>query len=398
MTVGAAEFPVLDVDPFSDEFLTDPYPFHERIREAGPVVWLERYRVWGMARHQQVQGALMDWDRYGSSAGVGLSDFRKEKLWRVPTVILESDPPLHTRMHKVLTRALSPSSLGSLRADFEYEADQLVDELVGMGSFDGMADLVHAYLLKVFPDAVGVPSQGRRALIAYGNMVFNSFGPRNALFEAAMANAAAITAEIDAMCERDALAETGLGRQIYAEVETGEITRDEAHLLVRSLLSAGLDTTVSALGNTLFLFARNAPQWRAVREKPALVRTGFDEAIRLESPVQTLFRTTMRPVEIEGVAIPEGEKVLLFYGAANRDPRRWLDPNRFDVARRGGGHVGFGSGIHRCVGEALARMAGESLLFAMAARIRAIALDGKPKLRLNNTLRGFETLGLTVKA
>ena len=114
--------------------------------------------------------------------------------------------------------------------------------------------------------------------------------------------------------------------------------------------------------------------------------------------MQMFFRTTMRPVEVEGVAIPEGEKILLFLGAANRDPRRWLDANRFDVTRRGSGHLSFGTGIHRCVGESLARMAGESLLSAMAARIRSLALDGKPKLRLNNTLRGFETLGLTVKA
>jgi cytochrome P450 len=395
--VAEDQYPALDFDPFSDEFLTDPYPFHERLREAGPVVWLERYRVWGMARHRQVNAALMNWEAFSSAAGVGLSNFNKEKPWRTPSIILEADPPLHTRTHKILTRALSPMSLHSLRADFEHEAERLVEELVERVTFDGVADLSRAYPLKIFPDALGIAPEGREALLAYGEMVFNAFGPRNERFERSMANAAAVTAAITAMCERDALDPSGIGAQVYRSVEEGVISYDEARLLVRSLLSAGLDTTVSAIGNALYLLARNVGEWRTLRDNPQLVRTAFDEALRLESPVQTFFRTTTRAFEVEGVRIPEGDKVLLFYGAANRDPRRWIDPNRFDIKRRSGGHVAFGTGVHRCVGEALSRIEGECILSALAARVKSLALDGKPKLRLNNTLRGFETMGLTVK-
>ena len=122
--------PVSTVDPFSHEFLRDPYPHHEALREAGPVVWLEKYGIWTMARHQEVRDALTDWQTYCSSAGVGLSDFRKEPPWRPPSIILEADPPLHTRTRAVLTRILSPAAIKILRETFDREAELLIERLV----------------------------------------------------------------------------------------------------------------------------------------------------------------------------------------------------------------------------------------------------------------------------
>src|SRR6201989_1671888 len=173
--------PAPSVDPFSHAFLDNPYPHHEAIREAGPAVWLERYGIWAMARHQEVRDALTDWQTYCSGAGVGLSDFRKEPPWRPPSIILEADPPLHTRTRAVLTRILSPGAIKVLRETFESEAEILVTRLVESREFDGVADLAEAYPLKVFPDAVGISNEGRENLLPYGSMVFNSFGPRNHL-------------------------------------------------------------------------------------------------------------------------------------------------------------------------------------------------------------------------
>ncbi|MGC1560436.1 MAG: cytochrome P450, partial [Bradyrhizobium sp.] len=152
--------PVSTVDPFSHAFLDDPYPYHEQLREAGPVVWLERYGIWTMARHEQVRDALTDWQTYCSSAGVGLSDFRKEPPWRPPSIILEADPPLHTRTRAVLTRMLAPAAIQVLRKTFEREAEALIARLVEKREFDGVADLAEAYPLKVFPDAVGISEEG----------------------------------------------------------------------------------------------------------------------------------------------------------------------------------------------------------------------------------------------
>src|SRR3984957_3845918 len=144
--------PVSTVDPFSHEFLRDPYPHHEALRETGPVVWLEKYRIWTMARHQEARDALTDWQTYCSGAGVGLSDFRKEPPWRPPSIILEADPPQHTRARAVLTRILSPGAINRRRERLTQEADVLVDRLLEQREIDGVADLAEPYPLKVFPD------------------------------------------------------------------------------------------------------------------------------------------------------------------------------------------------------------------------------------------------------
>ena len=388
--------PVSTADPFSHSFLRDPYPHHEALREAGPAVWLERYGIWAMARHEQVRDALTDWQTYCSSAGVGLSDFRKEPPWRPPSIILEADPPLHTRTRAVLTRILSPAAIRVLRDTFEREAETLIARLVERREFDGVADLAEAYPLKVFPDAVGISEQGRENLLPYGTMVFNSFGPRNDLFDAAMANAGPVRDWIMSKCSRAALAPGGLGMQIFDAVDAGELTEDEAGMLVRSFLSAGIDTTVYGLGNALYLMARYPEQWRRLRENPNLIRGAFEEVLRFEAPVQTFFRTTTRAVDVAGVRLGDGEKVLLLLAAANRDPRRWDNPDTFDVTRRAAGHMTFGTGIHGCVGQAVARLETEAILTALAGRVASFELTGEPERRLNNTLRGFDTMPLRV--
>jgi 4-methoxybenzoate monooxygenase (O-demethylating) len=388
--------PVSSVDPFSHEFLRDPYPSHEALREAGPVVWLEKYGIWTMARHQEVRDALTDHQTYCSSAGVGLSDFRKEPPWRPPSIILEADPPLHTRTRAVLTRILSPAAIKILRETFEREAELLIARLVDQREFDGVADLAEAYPLKVFPDAVGLSEEGRENLLPYGSMVFNSFGPRNDLFERATANAGPVRDWIMSKCSRAALAPGGLGMQIFEAVDAGELSEDEAGMLVRSFLSAGIDTTVYGLGNALYCFVSHPEQWSILRENPALIRGAFEEVLRFEAPVQSFFRTTTRDVEVGGMRLGDGEKVLLLFAAANRDPRRWDKPDTFDVKRRAAGHMTFGTGIHGCVGQAVARLESEAIFAALARRVVSFELTGKPELRLNNTLRGLDTLPLRV--
>jgi 4-methoxybenzoate monooxygenase (O-demethylating) len=184
----------------------------------------------------------------------------------------------------------------------------------------------------------------------------------------------------------------GLGAIIWAAVDTGEITAEEAPLLVRSLLSAGLDTTIVGIGNALFAFATNPAQWQTLREKPALVRPAFDEVLRWESPIQTFFRTTTRAVDIGRIEIPQDAKVLLFLASANRDPGRWDEPERFDVNRRAAGHVAFGAGIHLCVGQMLARLETEMLMTALATRVKRIDIVGEPQRKLSNSLRQFASL------
>ena len=389
--------PTLDVDPFAAAFFADPFPIHTLLRDAGPVVWLSRYGVWAVARHEQVHAVLRDWETFSSAAGVGLSDFRREPPWRLPSLVLETDPPLHDKTRRVLNRVLSPTAMKRLRERFVQDADRMVDALLDQGTFDAVTDLAEAYPLQVFPDAVGMPRENRRYLLPYGNMVFNSFGPRNAFFEDAVRDATPVLAWVQAQSERDALAPASFGAEIHAAADAGEITPEEAPLVVRSLLTAGVDTTVSGLGAALYCLARHPEQFARLRAEPALARAAFEEAVRYETPVQTFFRTTTRACEIGGVALGEGEKVLMFLGAANRDPRRGERPDEYDIARPAVGHVGYGAGIHACVGMALARLEGECVLSALARKAASIEIAGDVRRRYNNTLRGLASLPLRAR-
>jgi len=200
--MGPSQAPVLDDDPFDPEVLVDPYPFHRRMRDAGPVVFLARYGVWAMARHAEVAQALADWETFSSGAGVGLADFGKEPPWRPPSLLLEADPPVHDVVRKPVLHAMTPKTLEPLRPAFEAAAEELAERLVAAGTFDAVTELAEVYPVRVFADAVGLPADGRHHLLRYAAMVFNAFGPRNALFEAAFADTAPVVEWIAAACQR----------------------------------------------------------------------------------------------------------------------------------------------------------------------------------------------------
>ena len=216
--------------------------------------------------------------------------------------------------------------------------------------------------------------------------------------DAAMHNAAKVQEWIMASCRREALTPDGFGAQIYEAADAGEITEEQAGMLVRSFLSAGLDTTVSALGNAVHLLATNPDQWELLRADPSLTRPAFEETIRLETPVQVFSRTATRDTDIGGTAVAKDERVMVFFGAANRDPRRWENPDRFDISRKASGHLAFGLGIHGCVGKPVARIEGEAVLGALARGVGRIESAGEPRRHLNNSIRSFESLPVTFHA
>jgi cytochrome P450 len=391
--------PSLDLDPFSVEFLKDPFPGHAAFRAAGPVVWLSRYRIAASARFQEVRQALNDYKTFSSARGVGMADFERHGRFRLPSLILEADPPTHTRARAALMKALSPAVMRSLRERFAAVAAEMVDALVAKGRFDGCTELAEAFPLRVFPDAIGMRPDHRDHLLAYGDMVFNSFGPANELFQAAALRAKEVFPWVEAEALRQHLKPDGFGMILYQCVDAGELTEDEAHKLVRSMLTAGVDTTVNGIGAALFAMARFPLQWQKMCADPArLAKAAFEEAVRFESPVQTFFRTVTQRTQWGGIELEEGRKVLLFLGAANRDPLQWDAADEYNIERKVLGHVGFGAGIHVCVGQLLARLEGEVVLQALAKRARSIELEGQPERRLNNTLRGLKHLPLRVVA
>ena len=392
------DVPISHTDPFGLDVLQNPLPFQADLRDAGPVVYLDRYDVYAMGRYEQVHAALTDWQGFQSAAGVGLSNFRHEPPWRPPSMLLETDPPHHDAPRAVASKVLGPRALTKLRASWMVDAEILVDQVLeSHREFDAVTNLAAAFPLRVFPDAVGIPNAGRENLLPYGDHVFNAFGPVNSLVDKGAPRVAELSGWVNAQCARDKLAEDGFGAEIWAAADRGDITYQQAPLIVRSLLSAGVDTTVNGLAALLYALANNPLQWAQLRTNPAtLSKTAFDEAVRWESPVQTFFRTATSAIQVGGTVIPDGQKILMFLGSANRDPRRWVDPDVFDLTRNPSGHVGYGIGIHQCVGQHVARLEAEALLTALAGRIKSIEPTAPAERHLNNTLRSWASIPVRV--
>ena len=398
-TTAPTDLPVLEDDPFSQAVRDDPYAFHARLRDAGPVVRLPAHDVVALGRYADVHAALLDWPRFVSSRGAGLTDYARQPPWRPPSLLLEADPPAHTGVRDVMNAVMSPRTVRAMREAFRDRAEALADELVERGEFDAATDLAEVFPLEVFPDAVGLREQGRSNLLPYAALAFNSVGPENELLAAARAGAETATEWVEESCRREHLAPGGFGARLWEAADRGEITHEQAPMLVRSLLSAGVDTTVYGIGSAVHALATAPDQWALLHEDPGRTKFAFDEALRWSSPVQSFFRTTVAPVEVDGSVVPADTKVMLFVGSANRDPRHWgPDADRFDVGRRAAGHLAFGMGVHQCVGQPVARMEVELVLSALARRASRLELTAPPTPKPNNTLRGWSSVPVRVSA
>src|SRR3954467_2455283 len=240
------------------------------LREAGPVVYLNRYDTYAFARYAEVHAALVDWQELSSAAGGGLSNFRTEKPWRPPSLLLEADPPRHDAPRRVLSKVLGPRALRKLREDWSADAQALVDSVLADGAeFDAVERLAQVFPLRVFPDAVGLPQEGRENLLPYGDHAFNAFGPANDLVAKGASRVAELSEWVGSVCARDVLAPVGFGAAIWAASDRGEITPEMAPLIVRSLLTAGVDTTVHGISAVLYGAATHPGEWARVGGAPS---------------------------------------------------------------------------------------------------------------------------------
>jgi cytochrome P450 len=386
--------PSSDLNPFAVE---DPYPIYAQLRELGPIAWLESLGVWGIFRDAVVRVAVQDWRTFGNAGGSGLQNFYREKPWREPSLLIDADPPEHTRARTILTRLLSPAALTKIKLEIEVEAQRLVDRVVEMGRFDAVEHLTKPFLLKVFPDAIGLPPEGRDNIILYNHWVRKARTTQVASWSNdEVAASDEVVAWITSVCSRESLASNGFGAEIYKAVDSGQIDEREGNLLVRSFLSAGTETTITGLGHTLYYLAADPEQWAIVRDNPAKGRAAFEEMLRLDPPAQFLGRTTKEPVLFQDVQLGQYDKVLLFVASANRDPQRWADPDRFRVERNTSGHLGMGMGLHSCLGQVLARLEADILLGTLARAVEFLEISGTP-VRNASRPQGFASLPLTVR-
>lgn len=390
--------PVLDIDPFSDAAVDHPIELDRAIRAAGDVVWVPKYGFWVTGRDAVIREVFNDWQRFSSAYGTGLTNVLRDEPWRKPSRILEADPPVHTPNRKVLARVLSIAAMRKLAEEFRITAEAMVDRLVEERRFDIASDLAFAFPFKVLPESVGLQPEGRHHLMPYSELNFNAMGPKNERYLAArkIVEEQGTFEYVAAQMAEENLIEGGFGSQIYAAAHAGEITHEDAGMLVRAFISAGIDTTVFGIGNTLMALIERPDQWDILRTDPSLARQAFDEGLRFMAPSPVIGRTTPAATELAGVAIGAEEKVLMWLAAANRDPARWERPDDYDIRRKTVGHLAFGTGIHACVGQMVARLEAETVIAALARKVKRIELTGAPERIYINWLRGYHAIPVEV--
>ena len=384
--------PVWDIDPYHPAILTNPMPYYAELRSKGAFAYIPKYSMLACGRYAETKEVFSDWQRFVSSRGVGLDDFKYTTPWRPPSLVLEVDPPYHSMSKKILMRALAPKPVAQLTEQFRFFAEVLIDALIAKGAFDAVSDFAEIFPTTIFPAAVGMQDPNRRYLLDYGAMVFNSMGPNNDLRNKSLARVPALAQWINTACGRDKLEANGFGAVIYAAADNGEISEDEASKLVRSFLSAGLDTTVSSIGNALWCLIQFPDAFEALKAEPRLARPCFEEVLRYTSPVHSFCRTANEDTEVVGIELKEGTKILCVLGSANLDETHWKDPHIFDIKRLTWGHLAFGVGIHSCVGQVLARAEMEAVLTAIAQKVKRIELIEKPVWRPNNAMHALERM------
>lgn len=385
----------LAIDPYAMDVLLHPYPFHEALRAAGPAADITAHDVYAVGGYAECTEVLKDHTRFSTTGGIGLADARKPGAnFRPLNQLLEVDPPDHTKLRAVVNRHLSPAKVRGWRADMERDAAALVDRLLaGPREVDAVEHLVEAYIFKVFIDAVGVRFD-RDAILAIGAMSFNQSGPPNALYHEAMRRVQPYLQWFEDSQQRQHVKEGGLAWQFFVEEDAGTIAPGTASNLTRTFVRGGMDSTIAGIGSTLMHLSRNPEQWQWLREDPARIRGAFDEGVRMETPFQVTYRVTLRDTELAGVALAADRKVGVFLGAANRDPRRWDDPDRYDARRNTVGHVGFGAGDHNCIGQMMARLEAECLLAALLQRVKTLEPAGDARWRPVNQMRTLDQLPL----
>jgi cytochrome P450 len=384
--------PTYDADLFTDETLSEPYGHYQALRDLGPVVWLDAHGVYAVARYQDVRAILADPETYCSGQGVGLNDVLNE-LGRGTTLMSDGDD--HRYLRAVIGRPLTQKAVAELRPQARERAKGLADRLVEQGAFDAVPDLAEVLPTTWVPDLLGWPEEGREKLLDWAAATFNGFGPPNERTNAAAPG----VLEMAAFAERvaiSALPEGSMAAGILDAVARGDLSTGQCPMAIIDYLGPSLDTTISGLGNAIWLFATHPEQWQLLRADPGLAKQAFDEALRLESPVTGFTRVATRAGSIGGVRLPAGSRVLVSFASANRDERYWNDPERFDIERPNASHVAFGFGEHACAGMGLARLEATEVLTALASRVGRFELDGTPVRKLNNVIRAFGSLPMRI--
>ncbi|WP_354701742.1 Cytochrome p450 CYP199A2 [Paraconexibacter sp. AEG42_29] len=377
--------PALDVDLYADSVLADSTDLWARIRDAGPVVWLPRHRLYAMGRYADVRAALRDDAGYRSGHGVAANPVANA-LGRDTT--LASDEDVHVRRRRVLMHELGAKAIAAIDGPLRREAEDLVDDLTCRRHFETARDFSSRLPVSVVAELVGVRGGGER-MLEWAAATFDGLGPANPRGLRSAPRALGLLRYSRGL-RPSAVARASWAASVFDAQARGELSAREARALIIDFVAPSLDTTILAGTHLLWALGRNPDVWDRLRADPSLIPAAIVENVRLASPIRGFTRRLGADREVGGVTLPKGARIALLFAAANRDEQQFPDPERFDLGRRGG-HLGWGNGPHTCVGIHLAKLELRALLEALVPRVREIVV-GRPTQLRNNTLQGIAAL------
>jgi cytochrome P450 len=382
----------------SPAFLADPYPVYARLREAGPIVFVEPR--WIVSGYAEIEAIL----RHPSIGRHGYELLIERAFGPGPLYdgfsrfMLFKDPPDHTRLRGLTTRAFTPRAVERMRGAIQARVDRLLDELGAQGGGDLVSLFAYPLPVLVICDLLGVPPNDRAEFRAWSDVLGRSLQLPAATPQLVADGNAAAEQLTDYFCglvaehrvhPRDDL----LGALVAAEDESGRLSEEERLATAMLLFVAGHETTVNLIGNGTLALLRQPDQWRRLRDDPDLARQAVEEVLRYESPVQIVGRVALADLAVGAVTVRAGEILTLLIGSANRDPSRFEHPDRLDIRRSDLHHLSFAAGPHYCLGAALARVEAEIAFTTLVRRFPDLRLVSEDVTwRQNAVLRGVQTL------
>jgi cytochrome P450 len=384
---GTPDTPV-EFDPFSDVFFDDPYALYRRLRDEAPVFHSERYGFYALSRYEDVCRAHRDIETFSSSHGVDLATLRG--FMEPQESIIMMDPPKHDRLRALVSRVFTPRASAALEPMVRDVITEYLDAFSGREAFDAVAEFSAPFPVEIITRMLGVPAADRQQIRHWIDIGLHrepgSMLPTEEGVQAFVASAMyylELVAEKRAHPSDDMLSQL---TQVEVDRGDGEMTRLtdlEIAGFAGLLGGAGAETVTKLVGNALVLFARNPSEWQKVLDDPGKIPAAVEEILRFWPPSQYQGRFSVGDSSFRGDVLPAGFPVLLLTGAATRDERQYDEPDRFDIDRPASLALGFGYGIHSCLGAALARLESRVAIAEIARRWPRYQVDERGLARVN---------------
>ncbi|MFF4116222.1 cytochrome P450 [Streptomyces sp. NPDC001714] len=345
--------PVTDVDMFATSDQRTRYEQYRQLRELGPVVRLREPDAYAVTRYAEVKAALADHTSFISGEGVG---FNPELNQMVRGTTLVSDPPEHDLLRSVVANGLKPRVIRGRGEEIAQKARSLVADVVSRGEIDGVRELAEAVPMSVIPDFLGLPDRNRDHLYEWVKVGTDLLGPVTERTPGNMEMSMRMLAFTHELAKNGEVTPGTISAAMLEAADQGVIPAKKCPLLFIDHIGPSLETTASAIGHLLVVFAERPDQWAALRVEPGLVASTINELVRFESPFRGFARVAAHDTELGGMAIPRGARVWPLVASANRDERKWERADEFDFRRNPLDHLGFGYGTHTCAGQGVARV------------------------------------------